>query len=96
MADSNGEQFKAEAQKAREHAKAAGSAAADALRENASSYGETARERARAARDWARTRFTDLQGRVEERPQAAAIWALGVGLVVGVLITALVRGSSRD
>ena len=95
MADSNGEQFKAEAQKAREHTKAAGSAAADALRENAASYADAARTSARSARDWARTRFTDLQGRVEERPQAAAIWALGVGLVVGVLITALVRGSSR-
>jgi hypothetical protein len=97
MADStNGEQFKAEAQKAREHAKAAGSAAADAIRENTGSYADAARERARSARDWASARIHDLQGRVEERPQAAAVWALGVGLLVGVLLTTVVRGSSRD
>jgi ElaB/YqjD/DUF883 family membrane-anchored ribosome-binding protein len=94
MADSNGEHVKAEAQRAREHAKAAGSAAADAIRENASSYADEARSRARSARDWANARFHDLQGRVEERPQAAAAWALGVGLLVGVLLTTMVR--SRD
>ncbi len=94
---SNGDQAKAEAelQRARDHLKAAGSAAADAIRENVSSAAEAARERARGAKDWARSRLTDLQGRVEERPQSTALWALGIGVVAGFLLGTLFRGG-RD
>ncbi|MGB6452393.1 MAG: hypothetical protein WBE92_16700 [Steroidobacteraceae bacterium] len=94
---SNGDQAKAEAevQRARDHLKAAGSAAADAIRENVSSAAEAARARARGATDWARSRFTDLQGRVEQRPQSAALWALGIGVVAGFLLGTILR-SGRD
>ncbi len=92
---SNGEQARAEAQKAGEHIKSAGRAAADAIRENAAAAAEAARSRARGAKDWARTRWEDLQGRVEERPQTAALWALGIGIVTGFLLGTLLR-NARD
>jgi ElaB/YqjD/DUF883 family membrane-anchored ribosome-binding protein len=91
----NGGEAKAEPQKVRDHLKAAGSAAADAVRENVSSARDAARSRARGASDWARTRFTDLQGRVESRPQSSALLALGIGVAAGFLIGALLRGG-RD
>lgn len=89
---SNGGEVKAEAQKVREHLRAAGSAAADAIRENVSSATEAARSRARGASDWARSRITDLQGRVERRPQTSALLALGIGVAVGFLVGVVVRG----
>lgn len=89
---SNGEQARAETQKAGEHLKSAGRAAADTLRDNAAAAGEAARNRAQHATDWARSRFEDLQGRVEERPQSSALWALGIGVVTGFLIGTLMRG----
>lgn len=92
---SNGEQVRTETQKAREHIKAAGSAAADTLRDNASAAAEAARSGARGASEWARSRFEDLQGRVEERPQTAALWALGIGMVTGLLLGTILRGG-RD
>ncbi len=92
---SNGEQVGAEVQKARDHLRSAGSSAADSVRENLSSAAETARSGARNATDWARSRFADLQGRVERRPQSAAIWALGIGVVAGFLLGTLLRGG-RD
>ncbi|MGH8259561.1 MAG: hypothetical protein ACREUG_07710 [Steroidobacteraceae bacterium] len=102
LGTSNGEQVRNETQKAREHVKAAGSAAADALRDNASTLrdnaaaaAEAARSGARGASDWARSRFEDLQGRVEERPQTAALWALGIGVVTGFLLGTILRGG-RD
>ncbi len=96
MADSsNGEQARAEAQKAREHLRSSGSAAADAIRDNVSSAADAARAGARNATDWARTRFSDLQGRVERRPQTAALWALGIGVVAGFLLGTFLRGG-RD
>ena len=85
MADST-EQARAEPPpRVRDHLKAAGSAAADA-----------ARTRARGARDWARGRFEDLQDRVESRPQSAAMWALGIGVIAGVLLGTLITRSGRD
>ncbi len=92
---SNGEQVKAEAQKTRDHLKSAGSAAADTIRENVSSAAQAARSGARGATDWARSRFADLQGRVEQRPQSAALWALGIGVVAGFLLGTILRGG-RD
>lgn len=92
---SNGEQARAETQKAREHLKSAGSAAADSIRENASNAADTVRSKTRDATDWARSRFSDLQGRVEDRPQTAALWALGIGVVAGFLLGAILRGG-RD
>ncbi len=89
---SNGEQARAEAQKVRDHLKAAGSAAADALRENASAAADAARAGARNAGDWARSRLEDLRGTVERRPQTATLWALGIGVVAGLLVGSLLRG----
>jgi hypothetical protein len=80
----------------RDHLKAAGSAAADAIRDNASAAADAARVRARGARDWARSRFEDLQDRVESRPQSAAMWALGIGLIVGVLLGTVITRNGRD
>ena len=52
--------------------------------------------RARGAREWARGRFEDLQDRVESRPQSAAMWALGIGVIAGVLLGTLITRSGRD
>lgn len=92
---SNGEQARAETQRAGEHLKSAGRAAADTIRDNAAAAAEAARSGARGATDWARSRFEDLQGRVEERPQTAALWALGIGVVAGFFLGTLLRGG-RD
>jgi hypothetical protein len=95
MAESgNGDNVRAEAQRVRDHLRAAGSAASDAIRDNASAAADAARARARGASAWARSRFSDLQDQVEQRPGTAAMWALGIGLIAGILLTSLVR--SRD
>lgn len=93
MADNmNGEQMRAEAQRVTDQAKAAGASAAENLRESAYDAADAARSRARDASDWARSRFEDLQNRVEDRPQSAALWALGIGVVAGLLFSSLLRG----
>jgi ElaB/YqjD/DUF883 family membrane-anchored ribosome-binding protein len=101
MADSiigpgNDEQVRKHARKVGEHLRAAGSAARDAIRENAGAAADAARKRARGASDWARGRWSDLQGQVEERPHSAAIWALGIGLIAGILVSGLFHGHGRD
>jgi ElaB/YqjD/DUF883 family membrane-anchored ribosome-binding protein len=68
----------------KEHLRAAKDAAADAAR------GATAQ-----ARTWTQSRYSDLQERVEAEPYKAAAWALGIGFVAGVLITALARTGRR-
>ncbi len=88
---SNGEQVRVETSKVRDHLKAAGSAAADALRENASAAAGAARTGARSASDWARSRFEELQGTVQRRPQTATLWALGIGVVAGLLVGSILR-----
>ena len=88
---SNSEQVRTEAHRARDHLKSAGSAAAEAIRENVSSAADAARAQARGATDWARSRLTDLQGRVQERPQSAALWALGIGVAAGFLLGTILR-----
>jgi ElaB/YqjD/DUF883 family membrane-anchored ribosome-binding protein len=70
----------ANAEQVKEHLRAAKGAAAEALR------GAT-----REAQSWGRGRFADLQDRIEAEPYRAATWALGIGFVAGVLISALAR-----
>jgi hypothetical protein len=52
--------------------------------------------RARQAREWARSQWGDLKDGVERRPYSATAWALGIGLLTGVLLTTLMRTSHRD
>jgi ElaB/YqjD/DUF883 family membrane-anchored ribosome-binding protein len=92
IAPGNSEQVKRETGKVRDHLRAAGSAAAGAIRENAGAAAQAARKRARGASDWARSRWSDLQGQVEEKPHSAAIWALGIGVVAGILVSTLFHG----
>jgi len=47
---------------------------------------EAVREDAMAARDWSRARADRLRRAVEDEPMKAALYALGVGLVIGLLI----------
>ena len=68
------------AEQVKEHLRAAKDAAAGAVR-----------DASRDAQSWSRSRFADLQDRVEAEPYRAAAWALGIGFVAGILITALAR-----
>ena len=70
----------ASAEQAKEHLRAAKGAAAEAIR-----------GASREAQTWGRGRFSELQDRIEAEPYRAAAWALGLGFVAGVLITALAR-----
>jgi hypothetical protein len=94
-ATSNGEQAKQESRAAKEHLRAAASTAAEDLRGRAQQYGDRARERAGEAGEWARSQWSGIQGRVESQPQTAALWALGIGVVAGILLGAAFR-SGRD
>jgi hypothetical protein len=91
-ATSNGEQAKQEFRGAKDHLKAAAGAATDDIRGRAQAYGDRARERANEAGDWAKSQWSGLQGRVESQPQSAALWALGIGVVAGILLGAAFRG----
>jgi hypothetical protein len=57
---------------------------------------EWARSRGTQASGWARSQLSQLQGRVESDPQRATIWALGAGLVAGVVLSSLLRGGNRQ
>lgn len=96
---SNSEQFRAgttaETHRVKEHLREAGTAATDALRSRAYAAGDTVRARAHDAQDWARSQWSGLQGRVESRPGTAALWALGIGLAAGLLLSSLARGGRR-
>ena len=76
----NGAAAAASAEQVKEHLRAAKGAASEAIR------GAT-----REAQTWGRSRFADMQDRIEAEPYRAAAWALGIGFVAGVLITALSR-----
>jgi ElaB/YqjD/DUF883 family membrane-anchored ribosome-binding protein len=76
----NGAGVAANAEQVKEHLRAAKGAAAEALR-----------DASRDAQTWGRSRFAELQDRIEAEPYRAAAWALGIGFVAGVLITALSR-----
>jgi ElaB/YqjD/DUF883 family membrane-anchored ribosome-binding protein len=69
------------AEQVKEHLRAAKDAAA-----------ETLRGASNEAKTWSRSQFSHLQDRVEAEPYRAAAWALGIGFVAGILITALARG----
>lgn len=47
---------------------------------------EAVREDATAARDWGRTRAERLRRAVEDEPMKATLYALGLGVVIGMLI----------
>jgi ElaB/YqjD/DUF883 family membrane-anchored ribosome-binding protein len=65
------------------------------LRAKAAAAGDAVRERAEQARGWAQSQLDGLQGRVEAQPYRATAWALGIGLVAGVVLASLVRTSRR-
>jgi ElaB/YqjD/DUF883 family membrane-anchored ribosome-binding protein len=72
------------AEKVKEHLRAARDAAAD-----------TVRDSTQQAKGWTRDRVQSLQERVQAEPYRATAWALGIGFVAGVLITALARSGRR-
>ena len=45
------------------------------------------REDAGLVRDWGRTRATRLRGAVEEEPIRASLYALGIGVIIGLLMS---------
>ena len=47
---------------------------------------QAVREDAAQARDWGRERASRLRGAVEEEPVKATLYALGLGVVIGLLI----------
>ncbi len=82
----NGERIgaSARADEAKDHLRAAKDAASDAVRSGAAQ-----------AKEWTRAQYSGLQERVEAEPYRAAAWALGIGFIAGVLITALARSGGR-
>ena len=48
---------------------------------------EAVREDAAAARDWSRRRAERLRRAVEDEPMKATLYALGIGVVIGMLIS---------
>lgn len=48
---------------------------------------EAVREDAMAARDWSRARAERLRQAVEDEPMKATLYALGIGVVIGMLIS---------
>lgn len=77
----NGESARAGAEHVKDHLRAAREAATDAVR-----------NRTQQARGWSRARLNTLQERVETEPYRATAWALGIGFIAGILLTAIVRG----
>jgi ElaB/YqjD/DUF883 family membrane-anchored ribosome-binding protein len=69
--------------------------AKERLRAKAAAAGESLRERADQARGWARSQMDGLQSRVEAQPYRASAWALGIGVVAGVLLASLLRSGQR-
>ena len=64
---------------------------ADAILAEGRSFGarpihEAVREDAVAARQWSRTRAERLRRAVEDEPVKATLYALGLGVVIGMLI----------
>jgi ElaB/YqjD/DUF883 family membrane-anchored ribosome-binding protein len=75
---------RARTEEMKEHLRAAKDAATEAVR------GTTEQ-----ARTWTRSQYANLQERVEAEPYKAAAWALGIGFLAGVIITALGRSGRR-
>ena len=64
---------------------------ADAILEEGRAFGaaplrQAVQEDAAAARDWSRDRALRLRGAVEAEPIKASLYALGVGVVIGMLL----------
>ena len=64
---------------------------AAALRET-STYGrpgvrDSVREDIRHGRDWARERAGRTEAHIREHPLESTIWALGVGVILGIIIS---------
>jgi ElaB/YqjD/DUF883 family membrane-anchored ribosome-binding protein len=57
---------------------------------------EWARSRGTQASEWARSQVSRFQGRVESNPEVALYWALGAGVVVGLVLGTLMRGSRQS
>jgi len=91
-ATTNGEQVSQDFRGTKEHLREAANTARENLRGRAQQYGDRARERAGEYGDWAKSQWSGLQGRVESEPQTAALWALGIGVVAGILLGAALRG----
>jgi ElaB/YqjD/DUF883 family membrane-anchored ribosome-binding protein len=72
------------AEEMKDHLRAAKDAAAD-----------TVRSTTQQARSWTQSQYSNLQDRVEAEPYKAAAWALGIGFIAGVLITALAQTGRR-
>ena len=83
-ATTNGD-FSGDAAQVKEHLRAAGDAADSA-----------ARARAARAQDWARSQWGGMQQRIEAEPYKAAALAMGIGLLAGILLTALARPRRSD
>ena len=47
---------------------------------------EAVREDALAAREWSRTRAERLRRAVEDEPMKATLYALGLGVIIGMLV----------
>jgi ElaB/YqjD/DUF883 family membrane-anchored ribosome-binding protein len=82
--DQHGAQARQQNAEVKEHLRAARDAA-----------GTMARERAHQAQGWAQSQWNTLQDRVEAEPYRATAWALGIGFVAGIILTALASGSRR-
>jgi ElaB/YqjD/DUF883 family membrane-anchored ribosome-binding protein len=78
-----------------ESAKEAANNTKERIRAKAAAAGEAVRERAEQARGWAQSQVDGLQSRVEAQPYRATAWALGIGVVAGVLLASLIRTSRR-
>lgn len=75
------------------NASAAGAPASEetlSRRERAQAAAEAAASQMRAqathAADWARSRYSSLDQRLETNPRSAALLALGVGIIIGLLL----------
>ncbi len=88
----NGEQYGAQGAQARQH----NAEVKEHLRAARDAASTMARERAHQAQGWAQSQWSSLQDRVEAEPYRATAWALGIGFVAGILLTALARGSGRS
>jgi hypothetical protein len=85
-----------DATEVQERLRAAADSATTAAANRLSERGDgRAAYRARQAREWARSHWSDLQDRVERRPYSASVWALGIGFITGIALTSLIR-SHRD
>ena len=82
--DSIGAQTRTTAEQLKEHLREATHAATDAVRGTS-----------QQARGWTRDHFNTLQDRVEAEPYRAMAWALGIGFVAGIVLTAVARSGGR-